>query len=228
MTTFLEAVRPYQNSKTGMVSLYPDDGVIDNFHYITAHAIALGERLGEDVSLLRHYAIHFAMLSMFPNSGLLRRRPDDNGATSYDECFGGARSSSYIAGKLIKWGRNHWWCYDVENPGRLSGRFFFARNIGFIPFLYKRARDRTNILGQLAWSVGLLLSLLTPKDNTSGKLLMDLQIEPMRAMWLCRQFIKFWEWRMSKQYPGGRRELYSIFMPTNHPLATFQKESFDV
>lgn len=221
---FSEALKPYTNSKSGMISLYPNDGMIDNFHYITAHAIALGERLGEDMTALRVSASNFAFYCSIPNFGLLRRRPDDYGATSFDEYFGAAHSSKITAGECLEYGWKHRYCYNVESPDTFDWRFFFPRNICFLPHMLACRDGKSGLFSQAAWAIGAALSTCTERADTSGKLLIDLQSHEMKG-WIAEKAIASFHRDLSKQY-SGRRDLYRIYMPKDHPLAEFQREDW--
>lgn len=221
--SFLSDLRTFQDDTWDMVSLYKN-GPCDNMHLFTASAINLAERLGENPTALRDSARVYASQCM-PVMGLLHRKPEDAGAVSFDELIGASSSSSWSAGEILEYGLKNKFCYNVENPGKFEWRFFMARNISFVPFLYMRAYGDLGIAGQLSWSVGLLFSLFTPKDNTSGKLLMDVQIPHMRVKTLTGLAVRFWEWRMGKIYKG-RSELYFIYFGF-HPLSVWQRGDFN-
>ncbi len=226
MTTFLEALKPYINSRSGMVSLYRDDGGIDNFFLVTAHAIRLAERLGEDTTTLRPAAIVYALASMRPEPGLLRRRPEDHGATSYDELIGAAVAGKTVAYFILDYGWRNLFCYNVENPGVFSWRFFFARNICFVPFLRAASGGKPNLLQQLGWAIGVWLSTFAERENTSGRLLVDVQLETMAGYRITDAAIRYFNRKMTAMY-GGRRALYRIYFPAGHPIAEFQLDAFN-
>lgn len=253
--TFLEALAPWVNTRWGIVSLYPADGRCDNPNLFTAHAINLARRLGEDPATLELSAQSFDVLSYVPDCpGLIRRWPDDGGAQSYDELIAAAAHSSNVAKAIVAYGLKHFFCYDVENPGHATPRFFFARNICFVPFVLARANGGTNLVSQALWSFGLFLSVFTfpawsgatftegmvgwvgdfwrlvkmgfiDPGDTSGKLLMDAQTPAMRKLWLSGIAVRLWERAMARIYPGGRCVIYTIYMP-GHPIASYQRKDW--
>lgn len=230
--TFAEALKPYLYGSSGVVSLYAG-GVCDNLFLFTAHAAALADRLGDDelAASLKYSGVLYAKASSI-EPGLIKRRPDDAGANSYDEIFGAcylewSRGGFRIPFDVYAYGMKHWFCYDVENPGKLSLRFFFARNVTFIPFVKACGRMKVGVIGQAAWTLGAWLSLLTPKSNTSGKLLIDLQILPMwRTGFIAKVGVQVWLYFMKRQYKS-RKAIYEIYFP-NHPLSQYQPNEWSL
>jgi len=231
--TLQEALRPYHYDGTGMVSLY-GDGPCDNLFLFTAESSALADRLGETqlaVDLARCGVVYAHLSEIEP--GLFKRRPDDTGANSYDEYFGAAycawrMGDPYLADEILQYGDKHFYCYDVENPGKLSWRFFFARNITFIPFIKACAYQRVGVIGQMAWTIGALLSLIGPRESTSGKLLIDQQILPMWSTGVIAKIgVQLWLYGMKKLYPEGRTTPYTTYFGS-HPLGSMQKEEWSL
>lgn len=61
------------------------------------------------------------------------------------------------------------------------------------------------------------------RTDTSGKLLCDVQLDPMRGYFLTKRAIGNWCGKMNVMYPGGRKEAYTIYFPDGHPDGAFQE-----
>lgn len=225
MSKLADALNPYLDQSWSPVSLYPGGGHIDNPSLITLHAMNLMRRLGDHDYRLEAGWAAFARACSDSPLGMPRRWPDDWGDTSYDEAIGQAGLSAVAAKRIWNYGMRHWFCYDVRNPDMLSWRFFFARNIAFVPYIAARAKKPCAGLLAPFWCVGLLLSPWTARENTSGKLLMDAQVPEMERFWIARVATRAWVWVMARKYTG-RKDLYSIYMPAGHPLAEMQPEGW--
>jgi len=228
--SFIDDIKKYQHPIYGVVGLYPNPSMgreIDNYHLFTAHALNLLEGLEQPgwLSLANSHEKFIAACDYV----LVKRWPGDRGATSWDEIIGAAftawSANIPVSRELLWYGRGNSWFWDLEQPEKPRLRFWMARNLCFVPFIRACAGEKVGILAQLQWGLGALLSLLTPRDNTSGKLLVHIQLRPMAETGgIARLAIAIWRWRMSKQY-SGPRELFSIYFP-GHPLAGFQPKEF--
>jgi hypothetical protein len=230
------ALESYLHPIYKIVCLRPNPGLPqqdDNPFLFTAHAIALKERLKEDSWLLSKNAYElYKACCDYP--GKMRRWPSSTGDVSYDEIIGAAyigwASKQWgIAHELVAYGIKTDWTWDIQDETRAKLMYEYARNISFVPFLRACARMRVGVLSQAKWSIGLLLSLLSKKGETSGKLLMDIQIVPVweASGFVGKLAIQVWLYFMKRQYPKGRAEIYGIYFGS-HPLATHQKNEWSL
>ncbi len=226
--TFLEALKPYLHPTWGVVGLYPADGPLPNnanYHLWTAMSV----KLSGDEALIQHHAAFIESSWALP--GLLRRFPLYPGDTSWDESIGAAygayrASRPDIPKAILERGvmtDDNW---DVESPGAWTWKGAWSRNLMFKPFLRACAGLPVGQLSQIKWSAGLLLSLFSKREETSGKNLCWLQIEPMMTVGPITQLATLlWSMFMKRSYPGGPKDFLEVFIP-NHPIALYAPETF--
>lgn len=228
------------------------DKEIDNYSLMTAHAVDLLDRLDDEQGAHEQatWGMAFARACMNEGeNGLLRRYPQWPGETSWDEMIGAAFTAWYacefdIPFSMMEYGLRSDWSWNAERPSEWSFHTWLARNLMLTPmlrgashfgedFVRKPTSLTVGVVSQLQWSAGLLLSFFDPswkerrvftaKGNTSGRLLCHVQLRPMQDIsWITQTAVLIWRAGMRRIYPGGRRELFSIFLPPDHPLAAYQ------
>lgn len=221
--TLLEALQSgdFLDPNYGMVSNSAHNGVApncDNYWLFTAEAASLGyvpEKLND---FYRGCMIEPGLVHRYPG-----RTGDD---ISRDEMIGMAYLSEQFAKDILAYGSSHTWDFDVPNPGIFSLNFFDARFIDFSPFIQHCASQPLSIYDQILWSIGCVLSALSAYGDTSGKLIMLLEVERMKGSYsLCDFAIATWKWIMSRKYPGGPKELRKVYFGS-HPLVDFSPNAF--
>ncbi len=252
MSPLLEDLAPYRNNQMKVVSLYPNGGRVDNQHLMNAQALTLCFKLDEHGTDLVDFMLKvevFITECMKPDD-LLRRWPGSLGTMSWDEVIGALVCCYYTgdietAKKIYAYGQKNLWFFDPPNPGVPTGQSFLARNGQLIPLAKAVIGLKLTPLDHFFWSLGLLLSFFKlefknkdefwallktgflRRQDTSGKLLCDVQTP---VMWdesrMARIAIRAWELGMRIMYPGGRRQIYGIYMP-GHPVAAKQSENWD-
>lgn len=252
MSTLLEALEPYRNNQMQVVSLYSNGGRIDNQHLMNAHALALCFRIDQHDLNLVDFMLKveaFVTECMKPDD-LLRRWPGSMGTMSWDEVIGALVCCWYTgdietARKIYDYGQAKLWFFNPPAPGTPSGQSFLARNGQLIPLAKMVAKLPLTWLDRFFWCLGLMLSFFTfesktkdqfwalaktgflKRNDTSGKLLCDVQTPVMNyESKTAIIVIRIWELGMRIMYPGGRRQIYGVYMPA-HPIATNQPDNWD-
>lgn len=223
--TFEEALTQgrFLDPKYSMVGLYPHEGpgpTCDNYWLFTAQADQLGYCDPEKICWFwTQCRVEFpGLLARFPT-----RIGDD---ISKDEIIGAAFLSQWFASKIEAYGHYTNWSFDLKRPGKFAWKYWIGRYPDVAPFVQSRAGVDLWWTAKLSWAVGCVLSAISKKGITDGKILMMLQVGWMRRYWLCRLSACFWVWRMRKQYPGGPKELRAGFFPNGHPLVAFSPDDW--
>jgi hypothetical protein len=222
--TLSEEIKPWIDPQTGMIQA-ADHGT-DNLILGTAHLIALLPE-GEDRSYWRFKAWMFLSNDVTVRTGLYRRYPGATGNNSVDNLVAAAYASSSHAFFIYIRGTKMHWCFDVENPDKFSWRYWYARFVGFPPFIKMAAGKKIGLMSQVLWSIACVYSALTPKQNTSDKLLQYLMNRVVGGRhWLCDRAISAWGRLMARKYPGGMRDVYAVYYAPTHPFAKYAPTDF--
>lgn len=208
----------YIDTTYGVVS--NTKGFCDNFHLFTAESMLVA-----GWNLWPQYTSFYKGCEIEP--GLIVRYPGrTGGGISQDEMIGAATLDENAAKRIYAYGQAHWWCF---NPDKVSFSLsnWYGRFLDFKPYIKMRAGEKLNIFQQAAWSIMTVLSPMSSEGNTSGKLLKWSQLRSMEGKyWLCDQAIKFYRWRMQRQYPGGVKQVMGIYFGTNHPITCYSRNDF--
>jgi hypothetical protein len=235
--TFLDALKPYLHPVHGVVSNRVPDPAnplgqsCDNYSLFTAEALQLAYERGEDfLSLLNTHLAFIRACSDTPGS--MRRFPTSQGDQSYDEYIGACYSiwranDSTLKAAFQAYMKRNGGFFDIQRDRDPSiprrWMYFFNRNIAFAPFFHTCTGKPAGVIGQSLWSLGLLLSLNSDKSQTSGKLLMSIQIPVMEKLsWITRAAVRRWIKGMKKQYSSPRLLHFVYF--GDHPLTNYQPE----
>jgi hypothetical protein len=201
----------------GMVSVYasttpgPSCG---NYFLFTAQAQTLGY-----FNFQKEYQFWLGCRVQF--WGLFSRWPNQISDISKDEIIGAASLSQQFAYAIAGYGDKAFWCFDLQKPGKISLRYWIGRFPDVVPYVQSRAGRDLWFPAKISWAVGCLASCLAGQSNTSGKLLMMLQIPWMRRYLICAVAAWIWTWRMKRMYPGGPQQVRAIYFGASHPLAVF-------
>lgn len=219
-----EEIKPWIHKETGMITA--SDGGIDNLALGTAHLIALLTE-GAEKAEWRFKAWKFlSSESVSVRPGLYRRYPGATGNNSVDNLVAAAFSCSGQAFFICLRGTQMHWCFDVENPDKFSFKYWYARFIGFPPFIKIAAGEKIGLISQLLWSIACIYSALTPKQNTSDKLLQYLMNRTVGGRyWLCDRAIGAWGRLMARKY-SSLKEVYAVYYGDSHPFAKHAPDDF--
>lgn len=207
----------------GMVSLYNHDGKpgpnCSNYWLFTSEAYQLGYfNLVGQVRFWNACAI---------KRGLFYRWPTGGGDISKDEIIGAATLSTLFAQAIAAYGRETFWSFDTTRPGKFTLSYWIGRYCDVAPYVYSRAGKPLWLGAELSWAIGCILSVLDSSSDTTGRILMMMQIPWMRRHPLCAAAAIFWKWRIKKQYPGGPQALRAGYFPAGHPLIAYSPTSWD-
>ena len=213
------ASQGYLDKTYGVVSNYANSGC-DNFHLFSSEAMLIA-----GWTLWPQYNVFFKDCELEP--GLIVRYPDRvAGGISQDEMIGASTLSSEAAQRIYNYGEKHWWYFNPDKT-KFSLANWYGRFIDFKPYIKLRAGHRLNIFDKIGWSMMTMLSPLSSEGNTSGKILQWTQFRYMQGNnFICDLAIKFWKWRMTREYPGGLKQLLQIYFGPNHPLVKYAQTSF--
>lgn len=228
MSVVSEAMKPYLHRVWRVVGLKANDPntgySIDNYHLYTAHYLNLGATADDYMS---YFKFIDACQGLSP--GLFWRFPKGPEPISQDELIGIAICGWHMGDTLpveeiINYGNHNFWCFNNSSPGHFSLNQWLGRFLDLKPFLLASIHKPLNLLRQSIWSLYLLATLFSTKQNTSGKLLKYAQTRIMEKYLICKVSIKIWKFFMKKQY-GSPQALFQIYFP-NHPLATYAPKEF--
>lgn len=214
----------YLDPQYGMVSIYDHQGKngpnCDNYWLFTAIARQLCEMTlwYDAVWFLDRCQIEYGLLHRFPG------RTDD---ISQQELVGCAAMCPPFATGIHSYGITHWFCWNAENPGVFKWNYFYARFLDFIPFITMSANGFISPVGQLLWSAGVVTTTLMAYTNTSEKIYKWLQVEKVKGKhWITDGAIWIWKKLMQRKYPGGPKELFTIYFPPKHPCIKYAPTDF--
>lgn len=212
------AAQHYLDTRYGVVS--NTEGSCDNFHLFSSEAMLTAGWI-----LWPQYLTFFKACEVEP--GLIKRYPGRmGGGISQDEMIGAATLDVLAADRLYQYGEAHHWYFNPDATAFTLSNWY-GRFLDFKPYIKMRAGYRLNIIDKIGWSIMTVLSPLSAESNTSGKLLKWSQLSSMQGNnWLCDMAIKFWKWKMTRTYPGGLKQLMSIYFPPTHPLVTYARNNF--
>jgi hypothetical protein len=149
-------------------------------------------------------------------NGLFHRYPGDPGEISADEIIGAATLDRDVAQSIWLYGWKHWWVFQPQG-GKFVWASWMARFVNLPAYVAHCAGKGMDGLEGL-WALACVLSVFS--SGTSGKLLMWVQIQKVQGHYAaCDLAIRFWKWRMRKQYPGGLKEVMTVYFGPQHPFA---------
>jgi hypothetical protein len=213
----------------------PPDHSTDNGLLFTATMLVLLGQGGRD-TLAEQFMDLTIRCEVRP--GLPARYPADTGLNRQDDLYGICAASALFSGahrgalaqRVLAWGEQHNYCWNVPNPTEWTLDGWVGRFPGAIAFMRACAGRALTLTEQLSICVALLGVFKEKREETSGKCLMYLW---SRALWgkhlLVDAVIILWRWRMKRLFPGGLRELYSIyFQDPNHPFRLHAPTEFSL
>lgn len=199
----------------------------DNYHLFTAHFFNL-RRVRNETPHPNDIGAYAQFLAGCMNFGIPARFP---GRTwkgqdiSHDEIMAiawmrwGCPKAEWAFDPL-EWGRNHSWCYNLQEPSKFAWRFWYYRQLDFVPFLKACAGEKLSKFDQVTWAVQVNLNAKDARENTSGKLLRYLQFSVMEGKGcLVDRAIADWKESIKHMYPRGVKEIFEIYFGVEHPLA---------
>jgi hypothetical protein len=211
----------YLDPEYGMVSIYPHTGPgpnCSNYWLFTAIAKALLNNRPW------HNVLSFYM-GCLREPGLIYRFPNVDSDVSQQEIA--AAVSLFPEVFFFIYGCNHSWCFNVQNPGHFTLNYWFGRFIDFPAFVKSQTTGHLGVLGQLLWSIAITTTTMTDYGNTSEKVYKWMQVEKMRGRHVLTNWaIQLWSKLMQKKYPGGPKELFSIYFPKEHPFIQYAPDQF--
>lgn len=209
----------YLDATYGVVSNEANSGC-DNYNLYTAEAMIVA-----GWTFWPQYKTFFEKSQVAP--GLMTRYPyRENDGISQDEMIGAATLDALAAARIYEYGQAHWWYFNPDKqPFSLS--HWFGRFIDFAPYVKQAAGLKLNLLDQIKWCIGTIISPLSEVGNTSDKCLKWVQFRKVEGRyWLCNLAIKFWRARMHRQYPGGMKAVFAIYFGQQHPITVWARKDF--
>lgn len=213
----------YLHPAYNMVSIYDHEGQsnynCDNYFLFTAIA-----------KQLCAFPVWPGAYSFYNNCcvqpGLVRRHPGAND-TSQQELAACTTLSLNIELDIEEYAEANGYCFNIAKPGTFSWTYFFGRFIDFPPFIQMQA-NQFIFFGQLLWSIGLITTTLSPYGDTSEKVYKWMQVNQVAGKrWVfCNLAVYVWIFLMQRKYPGGTRELFSVYFPKNHPFIQYAPNVF--
>lgn len=209
----------YLDAQYGVVS--NSTGSCDNYHLFSAEAAEVADWI-----LWPQYATFFKACEVEP--GLITRYPHRvGGGISQDEMIGAATLDSNAAERIYDYGEAHHWYFDPDKTP-FTWANWYGRFIDFKPYIKLRAGHKLNLWDKLAWSMMTVLSPMSEYSNTSGKILKWIQLRKMQGNnRICDLAIKYWKYRMKREYPGGIRTVMWIYFGESHPLMEYARKDFE-
>lgn len=223
----LDSFAPFFHPRwRGALGLYAKPGdmgfTCDNYHLITATLYNLCRINDEPVPapLVRSTATFIEACTR--GNGDFRRFPDRQGEISQDElvgiCFFAWLIGYQELAQMIAFhGFQTDWVWKPDGVTRWRWTDWLARHGYFVPFVRACAGMPVGGFSQLLWCVWTVASCLSPKGDTSGKLMQWLQFPVMRKYPSCSLVISVWTFVMRAKYPGGSREAARIYFK-DHPI----------
>lgn len=196
----------------------------DNYYLFTAHFYNLQLILGMPANVENSVkflakCMSFGLPARFPG------RTEERQDISHDEIMAiawmrwGCPKAEWAFDPL-EWGRNHSWCYNLREPSKFAWRFWYYRQLDFVPFLKACAGEKLSKFDQVTWAVQVNLNAKDARENTSGKLLRYLQFSVMEGKGcLVDRAIADWKESIKHMYPRGVKEIFEIYFGVEHPLA---------
>lgn len=161
--------------------------------------------------------------------GLLQRykKPDDQEA--HDNYIGAVVASvvlddGVLASRIVRYGRKNWYSWDNLNPGKWSGKTFFARHPGFWATLKAGADEWLNPFDQLMAFIDLVM-LVFSEDGSSGTLMDYLQykVYTRKCSWIAEPLVRLgcviFKAAYFRRHPKGIKESYAEYFGPEYPLA---------
>lgn len=199
----------YLDSTYGVVSNAPN-AFCDNFHLFTCEADQLNQSWPNYIDFYDACEIAPGLIARYPGKAA-------NGI-SQDEMMGAATLYPIAAQRILAYGRAHHWYFNPSGS-KFSLSNWFGRFLDFPPYIKFCAGSGMNIIDQLAWSIMTFFSPISPQSDTSGKLLKLIQVKALKGHYfICDLAIAWYYNRMSRAYPEGPQQLFSIYFGATHPM----------
>lgn len=226
-----EAMEPYRETATRMVGLAPqpqnhstDNGPLFSSTYVLL--LPPKEQANERIWWMGLVA------DLLNADCTLNRYPGDTTDLTSLDCITGVAACSYVLGThharlLYDYYIRHNGNINNTRPGEWTWRAWLTRFVGFGPFLRAAAGRELNLFHQVWAGLGFLCNLWEPREETSGKCLLFLRARVLYGKgFLLDVFIALWVMRMIRLYPGGMRDVYAIYFPTNPWFETYAPKEF--
>lgn len=206
------------------------DGGRDNGILFLAEFVA---QLDNSQRTILGLTIQLAITERIKRAGLYYRQPGVEDANSVDNLVGtlfllDTYGFPGLTDQPYYWATTHGWCWNVENPEQWSFRFWYWRMIGIPPLVKAVAGQPLGYQDQILWALGTFVNALSAYGNTSDKCqqLLHNRIMEKRQLAIPNAAITLWRWIMSRKYPGGAQELYTIYFGQNHPITQLARKDF--
>lgn len=125
--------------------------------------------------------------------------------------------------EIYHYGLTTFWSYDCTAPYKFSLKYCVARFPGFVSFIKLSAVQDISIFGHIAIFLSAIFNTLSQYDNASDKCLQYLLNKRLTEnSWTVRS----WKYLMMRKYPGGLKELYSIYYGKDHPFTKYAPTQF--
>lgn len=219
-TQFLIDLKEYREPLTGAVSnrKNPGDLSCDNGIDFTAVAILVGSRIGAILTGFNTMCVKYER----GKPGEFKRHPTlgDGSSMSWDDHTSAAALSPWLAWRILRFGQEHGWVWD-------RGTKKLWRFPIFIPTVKASAYGSINIFWQFLASLAYLANCFEGHGHTSGK----------KSLWVAQKAlygkgflitgaINLWRWAQQKRYPGGIKDVFTIYFGPDHPITRYSPNDF--
>lgn len=235
--TLTEAIAPYRDPGTEMIRAA--DGGRDN---LPVHTAVFLECLNDATSIAREEdGIRTYLDSCEVKEGVYRRyfgATDENSVDNLVGCLAMAARLHLpeIARGIYNHGVTHSWTYSCLDPemrfrlwDKATYQPFFGRFPGIVPMVKIAAGVEIGFLSQVALNQSFVWAAsLGPRTDVGNRILSWLIARVCYGRYaLVDKGIREWRKIMRTCYPGGMREVLSLYHGANHPFAKFAPEDFE-
>lgn len=225
-------VKDYQEPTTGMVSPWPhpQDHSCDNGLLYTALAVLWGRTM----TFADYHRLAWNCLS--PDY-LLCRYPGQFGPGKDEQhddyravmaILSQSSTPTVLAWALYQYGKNHWYCYNLEYPGKFDKNYWFGRYPGFIAVVKAGANAPLSLFDQAYFFVSCLGILIEAKNESNGPILQYLSCRAVerRGGAVAHLGIRLWRLLAKRKFPGGMKQVMGLYFPNGHPLTDMAPGDF--
>lgn len=162
--------------------------------------------------------------------GLIRRGGRHTGFQTHDDYIGWCRASQIIdqwfARSVVEYGRKTGWRFYSHKPAGLNDWWngFFYRLPGVVQHMKICAGEPLGLVDQILWSLGMIVTTLSGRTETSGRRLRRLMRNAYLSMkyshryWVCNAAVSIFNRDIRSKYKNLYGDVQQIFFQRDPEL----------
>jgi len=220
----VKTIREKHVDQYGLV--LPQGGPSGNGSLFTGIWMMLRAQEETEERMARHFEFNELIVQITIEPGLYKRAPGWNIQDSIDNYIGIA-AGAYFSGTshahdILNFGKAHWYVFNNEQLGKFRWKAWFGRFVGVWAHIQLCAGMKPNLLRRIAQAIGLYITTFDKPEETSNRLLGDVQVNCLDNHWVSEIIRWFWKRHLHKKYGElGINGAVRIYYGIDHPFTHF-------